>query len=495
MQLNNTQRDRAAGVLLGQACGDALGVPYEFTGLRRGERPQMKGGGLGPYAPAEWSDDTQMAVCIAQVAATGADLTSGPALAQVAQAFERWRSDGATDIGRQTASVIDASARFISGSAVHASMSRWDLGREWVETYRAVAQRYCDEHALSAGNGGLMRGGVVGLTRLDDREATAAAARAVAALTHADPLVLDSCVLHAEAIRVAVLEGRLDLLAGLDLLPADRRPQWTDWVESASGAQPASIEANGSTFGALRAAWAAITSTDDGEPMHVRRALEAAVGAGHDTDTVAAIAGAMLGARYGVSGIPATWRRQVHGWPGLRARDLVELSLRTAGQVRDGDWPITPTVSTHGPALSVPAPFDEQLLLGSQAALADTRAHAVVSLSRIGRDERLTSWSPELHVESWLVDSDHPADHNDLAGALHDAADVVAELRAERRTVFLHCVHAHHRTPAVALLYAVKDLGLSPDDAAREVREALGGRQIGGLLWRTALEEAKRCAR
>ena len=46
--------------------------------------PVMKGGALGPYAPGEWSDDTHMAVCIARVAVTGADLTADPALNQIA---------------------------------------------------------------------------------------------------------------------------------------------------------------------------------------------------------------------------------------------------------------------------------------------------------------------------------------------------------------------------------------------------------------------------
>ncbi|GAA1346192.1 hypothetical protein GCM10009647_090650 [Streptomyces sanglieri] len=76
--LNIHATDRAAGVLLGAACGDALGVPYEF-GMRPlpdDGRPVMAGGGLGPYKPGEYSDDTQMHVCIAAVASTGADLTS-----------------------------------------------------------------------------------------------------------------------------------------------------------------------------------------------------------------------------------------------------------------------------------------------------------------------------------------------------------------------------------------------------------------------------------
>ncbi len=58
--------DRARGTLLAAACGDALGVPYEFA--KPPQEPEMIGGGLGPYAPGEWSDDTQMAACIAQAA-------------------------------------------------------------------------------------------------------------------------------------------------------------------------------------------------------------------------------------------------------------------------------------------------------------------------------------------------------------------------------------------------------------------------------------------
>ena len=142
-----------------------------------------------------------------------------------------------------------------------------------------------------------------GVTALDDRELTAANARRVAELTHADPLVLDSCVLHAEAVRRGVLTGEYDLLAGLDLLPEERRGQWVSWLESATRADASTIEANGSTFGALRAAHAAVTSAReafrgrDGEALLVvRAALETAASAGHDTDTVAAITGALLGA-------------------------------------------------------------------------------------------------------------------------------------------------------------------------------------------------------
>lgn len=488
MKLTTTQRDRAAGVLLGQACGDALGVPYEFGRPPMKHDPLMKGGGLGPYAPGEWSDDTQMAICIARVAATGADLTGEAALDEIAKAFVDWRRHGASDIGNQTAAVLGAGEAEARNHAGGSGRTVDEPGYPWATSLLKAANDFTATRSRSAGNGALMRNGIVGLTRLDDREATARAATAVASLTHVDPLVADSCVLHAEAIRVAVLDGRLDLRAGLDLVAAERRSQWAQWIDSAVGADPASIEANGSTFGALRAAWAAITSTDDGSSGHARRALVAAVRAGHDTDTVAAITGALVGARYGVSGLPATWRRRVHGWPGLRGRYLVELALRTAGECDDHSWPARDHEVGHHAPLEVPVGWSDRLTIGNEAALATTKATAVISLSRIGRCEDRDT---EKHVQAWLVDSDDPLSHNDLSLALHDAADAVQELLTDGESVFLHCVHAHHRTPSVALLHAMKHGGLSRDEAVAAVRKALDQNNFDGLLWQTALKEGE----
>jgi hypothetical protein len=69
--LTTAQRDRACGVLLGTAAGDALGAAYEF-GPPRGpelEVAMVGGGGFG-WEPGEWTDDTSMAIAIAEVAAT-----------------------------------------------------------------------------------------------------------------------------------------------------------------------------------------------------------------------------------------------------------------------------------------------------------------------------------------------------------------------------------------------------------------------------------------
>lgn len=57
-QLTEAQIDRAVGVVLGSAIGDALGAGYEFARVAPDFIPGMIGGGLGNFAPGEWTDDT-----------------------------------------------------------------------------------------------------------------------------------------------------------------------------------------------------------------------------------------------------------------------------------------------------------------------------------------------------------------------------------------------------------------------------------------------------
>src|SRR5258708_20220266 len=75
MELTTAQLDRACGVLLGTAAGDALGAGYEFgPPLPEGAPVEMKGGGGFAWEPGEWTDDTSMAIAIAEVAASESDL-------------------------------------------------------------------------------------------------------------------------------------------------------------------------------------------------------------------------------------------------------------------------------------------------------------------------------------------------------------------------------------------------------------------------------------
>ncbi|MFV0429973.1 MAG: ADP-ribosylglycohydrolase family protein [Arachnia sp.] len=306
--------ERAGGVLLGQAIGDALGVPYEFAPLVPIGEARMIGGGLGPYKPGEWSDDTQMAVCIARVSAAGSDLATDEALDRVAEGFLAWERDGASDIGNLTATVLRS---FPAGAARPAALLANAAARAGASG--------------SAGNGALMRTAIVGLTALRNPQRTAAVAARVAALTHADPRCIESAVLWSEAVRVAVVEARLDVRGGLRLLADSSRAYWQEQLDAAESQPPQAFNDNGYTVTALQAAWSAIWATRDcAAAEHVEAALQTAIGVGNDTDTVAAIAGGLLGGCYGVSSLRRQWVEQVHGWPGMRAADLVGLAQATA---------------------------------------------------------------------------------------------------------------------------------------------------------------------
>ena len=63
----------------------------------------------------------------------------------------------------------------------------------------------------------------------------------------------------------------------------------------------------------------------------LRMSLENAVRGGRDADTVAAIAGGLVGAALGASAVPEEWLRAIHGWPGYKAPDLTRLASQILG--------------------------------------------------------------------------------------------------------------------------------------------------------------------
>ena len=118
-------------------------------------------------------------------------------------------------------------------------------------------------------------------------------------------------------------------------------------LAEAERGEPSSFRNNGLVVAALQASWSALTSTSS-----LRDALVAAVRAGNDTDTVAAITGALAGAYYGGSAVPFAWRRRLHGWPGLRGRDLVRLGVLTArgGHEDPQGWPSCERLASYSGA-------------------------------------------------------------------------------------------------------------------------------------------------
>ena len=493
--LTTAQSDRAAGVLLALAAGDALGAGSEFGPPLAAAVPVlMDGGGSFGWAPGEWTDDTSMAIAIAEVSAQGLDLHSVAAQDAIAARWAEWGST-AKDVGIQTRNVLNAAGR--------AALERAEP-RPTAADLNAAAQTLHQRTGRTAGNGSLMRTAPVALAFLDDPESLVAAATALSALTHADPEAGEACVLWCLAIRHAVLHGTVDgLREALGHLPPERAAVWADRLTEAETHEPAHFDHNGWVVQALQGAWSAIVRTpvlhDDGSTTfaadHLRRALEAAVRGGRDTDTVAAIAGSLLGARWGSSAVPLSWRRRLHGWPGLRARDLVRLGVLTArrGQPDRQGWPSGAHVDYQTwPERDVLArlPQDDHVWLSGVGPLAGLPADvtAVVSLCRLGADDvPVPAVGDGDHVEVWLVDREGAQHNPHLDHVLDEAANMVAELRAEGKTVLLHCVQAHSRTPAVAALYAHRLTGRSVTDCLEDIRTVLPNANPNGSL-RAALD-------
>lgn len=230
---------------------------------------------------------------------------------------------------------------------------------------------------------------------------------------------------------------------------------------------------------ALQAALAAIEQTPvpQDEPWrHLPLALEAAVRIGDDTDTVAAIAGALLGARWGGSALPFAWRRTLHGWPGYRVGDLARLAVLTArgGRADDWGWPVVTDPAGQSAAaagltpVAIPLPDDPGVVVGNVAGLPAENVDAVVSLCRVGRDYAPVGVE---HHEIHLIDEAGANAH--LAHVVLDTAAGIVALRDEGRRVYLHCAAGQSRSPAVAAAYLHLRFGLSGEEALRRVAGVL----------------------
>ena len=463
--LSPAQRDRAAGVLVATAAGDALGAGYEFGPPLPTSTPVgMVGvGGFG-WAPGEWTDDTSMAMVIARYAAAWSDLRGEEVQDQIAQGWVDW-ARVAPDVGIQTRAVLSRARDDADGRAATAAQLREE----------ARAQH--DRAGRSGGNGSLMRTAPVALAHLHDEDALIEAATAISALTHFDPEAGEACVLWCLAIRHAVLTGKLDARVGLKRLDAARQPVWAQRLDDAEATEPAAFDRNGWVVQALQGAWSAIAHTpvpaEDPargtfRAQHLQLALEAAVRGGRDTDTVAAIAGGLLGATYGASAVPAAWRRVLHGWPGLRTRDLIDYStVMTGERPFDGDYR-----GYAGTGALAQHPYDDALWLGGVDALRTLppRVDAVVSLCRVSPGDLPTGVE---HVEVRLIDSAEAGQNPNLGFVLRDTVAVIEQLRSEERTVLLHCVQAQSRTPTVAALYGARRRGATTAQALADVRDVL----------------------
>ncbi|MFJ6751025.1 ADP-ribosylglycohydrolase family protein [Streptomyces sp. NPDC091266] len=278
--------ERAIGAVVGSAVGDALGAPFEFgepggytTRFPDGRGEMHAGGG---WDLGEATDDTQMAVLTARSLLERGGLD----LPDLFRRFQRWAAGDPKDIGLQTEDVLTGGLP-------------WD---------RAAAAHF-ETHARAAGNGSLMRAAPSAVYFAGHgRTGTMDAARRLAALTHGDPAAWEGTALLHDLIRTA-LDGHDPRAAVPDALAAvhpEHRDRWAvvlapDWHPGLA------TEFNGAVWPCLGSALWALRTTGS-----YAAAVGAAIDLGGDTDTVAAVTGALAGAVHGMQAIPERWTRPLH---------------------------------------------------------------------------------------------------------------------------------------------------------------------------------------
>jgi ADP-ribosyl-[dinitrogen reductase] hydrolase len=205
--------------------------------------------------------------------------------ADVLERYLAWRASSPPDIGITVAAVLGAAA---AG-----------------EPPRAAAERFHHESGgKSAGNGSLMRIAPVAVRFAREPDAMADVARRESTLLHFDPLAADACEWYCAWLAGLLLDGpHASAPAPGDGF--DPRIAGTVALDrAAAGARAEPL--GGFVLAALGVAAAAVASAESFE-----EALVWAINSGGDADTNGAIAGALLGARFGEQAIPERWRSVV----------------------------------------------------------------------------------------------------------------------------------------------------------------------------------------
>ena len=303
------KQDRYRGALLGLAIGDALGMPVEFKAPGSFTPvTDLTGGGRHNLKPGYWTDDTSMALCLANslLSCQGYDASD-----QIAR-YLRWYQDGYLSSTGQC---------FDVGSTVRTAL----------EAYIKTGQPYSGpDHPRSAGNGSIMRLAPIALAfALNPKQAISLAADS-SRTTHAATEAIDGCR-YLAALIIGALQGQPKerLLSDLysPLAEGWTTPLTAKIAAIAAGLykekNPPEIRGTGYVVASLEAAlWAFYHS------KNFAHGALLAINLGEDADTTGAVYGQLAGAYYGASAIPPNWLTllQQKEYIQTRADDLLELA-------------------------------------------------------------------------------------------------------------------------------------------------------------------------
>lgn len=277
---SDSLHDRAIGSVVGLAVGDALGTTLEFS--QRDEHPLLTdivGGGPFELEAGNWTDDTAMALALAEslLSCRGLDET------HLMNRFLDWYQTGAYSC---TGDCFDI------GNTTRDALMRFN------ETGDPIAG---SKSAQSAGNGSLMRLSPVAVRYFHDRATMAEVARRQSEVTHGAAEAVDACIVFASLLADAIIGTPVhDLLAPrlVDAAPAITKILAGGWQEKSRD----EIRSSGYVVHSLEAAiWSV------GNSSSFEEALVLAANLADDADTVAAITGQLAGAIWGATAIPDSW--------------------------------------------------------------------------------------------------------------------------------------------------------------------------------------------
>jgi ADP-ribosyl-[dinitrogen reductase] hydrolase len=302
VRANRVQRqraDRMAGAVLGAAIGDALGHPTEFMDMAAIHAKHGPAGVAGftlwwtrdgaRFAP--YTDDTQMAeaVLVGLLAGRTQHLDLDGTMGELARRFVDW---AAHPQGGHRA----------PGNACLAGCRALAQGVPWREAGGATA----------GGCGSVMRAWPFGLVFVDDLARAEEWAVAHSALTHRDPIALAACAALARGVALAVRGAEPDAIATDMVRTAARHsPSTAALVQGAiddvtHGVQP-DVTLDRLRGWAAHEAIAAALYVFLRHPNDPRAALLEGANTPGDSDSIASLAGALVGARCGLAALPSAW--------------------------------------------------------------------------------------------------------------------------------------------------------------------------------------------
>jgi ADP-ribosylglycohydrolase len=300
-------------VLFGVSVGDALGVPVEFKSrqeLKRHPVSDMMGYGTYNQPAGTWSDDSSLTFCLAET------LAQGFSIEKMGENVVKWRYH---NYWTARGEVFDV------GIATDRAIARIAKG---VRPDLAGGTNGSDN-----GNGSLMRIApllfYIGNMPINERFSLT---KRVSSVTHGHIRSLIACFYYLEFAR-QIIGGtekfniykklQTDITSYLTSITVEEKEiALFDRLlkENIYELQEEDIHSSGYVLHTLEASiWCLLTTTN------YKDAVLKAVNLGGDTDTTAAVTGALAGLLYGIDDIPPAWRAQI-----ARKDDIEDLAQRLA---------------------------------------------------------------------------------------------------------------------------------------------------------------------